>query len=63
MEPVRRPRVLAEIDPHSEWVQGREFDTLVVDVTGIQAGWPPAIFSIQLPSVCLLLLRRRDDAS
>ncbi|KAF8722913.1 hypothetical protein HU200_022050 [Digitaria exilis] len=34
MEPVRRPRVLAEIDPHSEWVHGREFDTLVVDVTG-----------------------------
>ncbi|KAK3153790.1 hypothetical protein QOZ80_2BG0181170 [Eleusine coracana subsp. coracana] len=30
----RRPRVLAEIDPHSEWVRGSEFDTLVVDVTG-----------------------------
>ncbi|CAN6323899.1 unnamed protein product [Urochloa humidicola] len=34
MEAVRRPRVLAEIDPHSEWVHGTEFDTLVVDVTG-----------------------------
>ncbi|TVU30594.1 hypothetical protein EJB05_22224 [Eragrostis curvula] len=34
MDLVRRPRVLAEIDPHSEWVPGREFDTLVVDVTG-----------------------------
>ncbi|OEL14937.1 hypothetical protein BAE44_0024044 [Dichanthelium oligosanthes] len=34
MEAVRRPRVLTEIDPHSEWVRGREFDTLVVDVTG-----------------------------
>ncbi|CAM0145777.1 unnamed protein product [Urochloa decumbens] len=34
MEAVRRPRVLAEIDPHSEWVHGSEFDTLVVDVTG-----------------------------
>ncbi|TKV93704.1 hypothetical protein SEVIR_9G243400v4 [Setaria viridis] len=34
MEAVRRPRVLAEIDPHSEWVHGGEFDTLVVDVTG-----------------------------
>ncbi|PAN47187.1 hypothetical protein PAHAL_9G240800 [Panicum hallii] len=31
---ARRPRVLAEIDPHSEWVRGPEFDTLVVDVTG-----------------------------
>ena len=34
MEAARRPRVLAEIDPHSEWVRGPEFDTLVVDVTG-----------------------------
>lgn len=31
----RRPRVLAEIDPPSEWVRGSEFDTLVVDVTGL----------------------------
>ncbi|KAL5229935.1 hypothetical protein ABZP36_028711 [Zizania latifolia] len=29
-----RSRVLSEIDPHSEWVRGDEFDTLVVDVTG-----------------------------
>jgi hypothetical protein len=36
MEVVRRrPRVLTEIDPHSEWVRGLEFDTLVVDVTGL----------------------------
>ncbi|CAN6305077.1 unnamed protein product [Urochloa humidicola] len=34
MDAVRRPRVLAEIDPHSEWVHGGEFDTLIVDVTG-----------------------------
>ncbi|CAN6318350.1 unnamed protein product [Urochloa humidicola] len=34
MEAVRRPRLLTEIDPHSEWVHGGEFDTLVVDVTG-----------------------------
>ncbi|KAJ1295463.1 hypothetical protein BS78_01G226400 [Paspalum vaginatum] len=34
MEAVRRPRVLTEIDPPSEWVRGREFDTLVIDVTG-----------------------------
>ncbi|KAL6640968.1 hypothetical protein ACP70R_019149 [Stipagrostis hirtigluma subsp. patula] len=34
MEVARRPRVLAEIDPHTEWVPGSEFDTLVVDVTG-----------------------------
>ncbi|XP_066341600.1 16.6 kDa heat shock protein-like [Miscanthus floridulus] len=31
---ARRPRVLTEIDPHSEWVHAREFDALVVDVTG-----------------------------
>ncbi|KAG8088547.1 hypothetical protein GUJ93_ZPchr0010g11159 [Zizania palustris] len=29
-----RSRILSEIDPHSEWVRGDEFDTLVVDVTG-----------------------------
>ncbi|KAM0838546.1 hypothetical protein ACQ4PT_060910 [Festuca glaucescens] len=30
----RSRRVLAEIDPHSEWVHGDEFDTLIVDVSG-----------------------------
>ncbi|KAL6842370.1 hypothetical protein ACP4OV_027797 [Aristida adscensionis] len=34
MEAARRPRVLAEIDPHSEWVPGHEFDTLIIDVAG-----------------------------
>uniref|UniRef100_A0A0E0BAX0 SHSP domain-containing protein n=1 Tax=Oryza glumipatula TaxID=40148 RepID=A0A0E0BAX0_9ORYZ len=29
-----RSRVLSEIDPHSEWIHGDEFDTLVLDVTG-----------------------------
>uniref|UniRef100_A0A0E0M803 SHSP domain-containing protein n=1 Tax=Oryza punctata TaxID=4537 RepID=A0A0E0M803_ORYPU len=29
-----RSRTLSEIDPHSEWVHGDEFDTLVLDVTG-----------------------------
>ncbi|KAF0929729.1 hypothetical protein E2562_024421 [Oryza meyeriana var. granulata] len=29
-----RSRVLSEIDPHSEWIRGDEFDTLVLDVTG-----------------------------
>lgn len=31
----RSRRVLAEIDPHSEWVHGDEFDTLIVDVSGM----------------------------
>jgi hypothetical protein len=31
---ARRPRVLTEIDPHSEWVHGRELDAIMVDVTG-----------------------------
>uniref|UniRef100_A0ACD5VPB9 Uncharacterized protein n=3 Tax=Avena sativa TaxID=4498 RepID=A0ACD5VPB9_AVESA len=30
----RSSRVLAEIDPHSEWVHGDEFETLIVDVSG-----------------------------
>ncbi|XP_062206171.1 18.5 kDa class I heat shock protein-like [Phragmites australis] len=34
MDAARRPRFLAEIDPHSEWVRGREFDALIVDVAG-----------------------------
>ncbi|KAL5225254.1 hypothetical protein ABZP36_011893 [Zizania latifolia] len=29
-----RSRVLSEIDPHSDWIPGDEFDTLVLDVTG-----------------------------
>jgi hypothetical protein len=32
-----RSRVLSEIDPHSEWIHGDEFDTLVLDVTGISS--------------------------
>lgn len=35
MEAAYRSRVRAEIDPHSEWVRGNEFDTLIVDVSGI----------------------------
>jgi hypothetical protein len=35
---ARRPRVLTEIDPHSEWVHGREFDALVMDATGTPGG-------------------------
>uniref|UniRef100_A0A0D9XK04 SHSP domain-containing protein n=1 Tax=Leersia perrieri TaxID=77586 RepID=A0A0D9XK04_9ORYZ len=31
-----RSRVLSEIDPHSEWIRGEEFDTLVLDVTGFR---------------------------
>lgn len=31
---ARRPRVLTEIDPHSEWVHGRELDAIMVDVSG-----------------------------
>jgi HSP20 family molecular chaperone IbpA len=31
----RSRRVLAEIDPHSDWVHGDEFDTLIVDVSGM----------------------------
>ncbi|KAF6988808.1 hypothetical protein CFC21_006254 [Triticum aestivum] len=29
-----RSRVVAEVDPRSEWVHGDEFDTLIVDVSG-----------------------------
>ncbi|KAI5016169.1 hypothetical protein ZWY2020_006021 [Hordeum vulgare] len=29
-----RSRVVAEVDPRSEWVYGDEFDTLIVDVSG-----------------------------
>uniref|UniRef100_J3N2V5 SHSP domain-containing protein n=1 Tax=Oryza brachyantha TaxID=4533 RepID=J3N2V5_ORYBR len=29
-----RSRILTEIDPHSEWIRGDEFDTLILDVTG-----------------------------
>ncbi|CAD6205192.1 unnamed protein product [Miscanthus lutarioriparius] len=35
---ARRPRVLTEIDPHSGWMHGREFDALVVDVTSTTGG-------------------------
>jgi hypothetical protein len=54
----RRPRVLAEIDPHSEWVRGREFDTLVVDVTG----WyqlRPIILAIPVSRLCSNFLENR----
>jgi hypothetical protein len=54
----RRPRVLAEIDPHSEWVRGREFDTLVVDVTG----WyqlRPIILAILVSRLCSNFLENR----
>jgi hypothetical protein len=30
----RSRRVVAEIDPHGEWVHGDEFDTLIIDVSG-----------------------------
>jgi hypothetical protein len=42
----RSRRVVAEIDPHSEWVHGDEFDTLIVDVSG--NAWTLAFYYFSL---------------